>query len=205
MKWTAPAGRTDADKNRYLAVWWQQLKRYPLEYADALLNMNYVLFDLQSNLPVYIGLSDNSLYDYVYPYSFNDMSFYESDPIRPLNSYQLALTEWYFRFSDLPVIGLFASMGFCVTMMLAMMDLAWVNRRRQALYVWIPSVIVAVSGLFCPIVYTRYLLPTICSLPLWFGAYFAVAPQAGDPETPPVAEAMLPPAGETPQGPVTQA
>jgi len=170
-------GKTDA--SAYLRVWWKQFLRYPMDYLDAQLNMNYYLFDLQSNSPVYIGLSDNELYYYVYPYSFNDMSFYEAEAIRPLNSWQMALTEWYYRFSDLPVIGLFASMGFCVDVMLMLMYLAWVNRRRRALLVWIPSLVVAVSGLFCPIVYIRYLLPTVCSLPLWLGAYYAVqAPPA---------------------------
>jgi len=178
VKWASNVeGKTDA--SAYLRVWWKQFLRYPMDYLDAQLNMNYYLFDLQSNSPVYIGLSDNELYYYVYPYSFNDMSFYEAEAIRPLNSWQMALTEWYYRFSDLPVIGLFASMGFCVDVMLMLMYLAWVNRRRRALLVWIPSLVVAVSGLFCPIVYIRYLLPTVCSLPLWLGAYYAVqAPPA---------------------------
>ena len=173
VKWTAPEGRTDADRDRYLAVWWAQLKRYPMDYVDALVNMNHQLFDLQSNFPVYIGLSDNSLYDTVYPYSFNDMSFYDSEAIRPLNSLQMALTEWYFRFSDLPVLGLFASMGFCVDVMLMTVYLTWVNRRRRMLMVWIPSLVVAISGYFCPVVYTRYLLTTMCSLPLWLAAFSA--------------------------------
>ncbi len=174
VKWTAPGGRTDQDRDIYLTVWFQQMLRYPMDYVDALLNMNIVLFDVQSNYPIFIGLSDNSLYDFVYPFSFNDMNFYNSEEIRPLNSLQMALTELYYRASELPMIGLFASMGFCVDTMLIMLYLAWVNHRRRTLITYIPSVIVMLSGLFCPVVYTRYLLTTLCSLPLWVGAYYAI-------------------------------
>ena len=173
VKWTRTTERNDTVRDAYLRVWWQQMKRYPMDYVDALLNMNVVMFDLQSNFPVYISLTDNSLTSDVYRYSFNDMNFYDSEEIRPLNSLQRALTEWYFRFSDIPVVGQFASMGFCTDLMLAMLYLTWADGRRRSLMVWIPSLVTAVMGLFCPIVYSRYLLPAMCSLPLWFAAYYA--------------------------------
>ena len=177
VKWTVPSEeRGTRSPERYLRVWWKQFGQYPMDYLDAMLNLNYVLFDLQSNNPVYIGLSDPSLYYYIYPDSFCDMSYYDSEAIRPLNSSQLALTEWYFRFSDLPVIGWFASMGFCVDLMLGMVYLCWVNGRKKALIVLIPSLVTAFLALFCSIVYTRYLLPTIGSLPLWFAAYYLLTP-----------------------------
>jgi len=82
-------------------------------------------------------------------------------------SWQRALTEWYFRFDRLPLIGNFASMGFCVNGMILLAYVSWILRRRKTLLVMIPSLITAVATLFCPEVYVRYLLPTMASLPLW--------------------------------------
>lgn len=173
VKWTLDQEtRGTRTPGRYLRVWWKQFRQYPMDYLDALLNLNCIMFDLQDNSPVYIGLSDTSLYYYVYPYSFTDMSYYDSEAIQGLNSYQMALTQWYFNFSDIPVIGWFASMGFCVDVMIVMAYLAWINGRKKVLLVMIPSLITAFTTLFCSVVYTRYLLPTIGSLPLWFAAYY---------------------------------
>ncbi|NLO84537.1 MAG: hypothetical protein GX096_03785 [Clostridiales bacterium] len=172
IKWDSnDALDREKDASIYLNTWWKQVKRYPMDALDALLNMNVILFDLQDNFPTYIGLSDNTMYDHVYQYSFNDLSFYNREEIAPLNSIQLALTEWYYRFSDMPVIGPFASMGFCIYVMLMTMYLTCVHKRGRALLAWLPSVISAIFGLFCAIVYTRYLLPTMCALPLWFFSY----------------------------------
>lgn len=160
---------------RYLRVWWKQLLEYPIDYFDAFANMSYFMFDLQSNVPIYNSYAD--IEEYIYPYAFHEPEFFNRDEIRPLMHYQLALTEWYFRFSDIPFIGWFASMGFCVDVMLAMLYLSYVNRRRRTMLLLIPSVITAVMGMFCPEVYVRYLLPVISSLPLWFGGYFLLGEQ----------------------------
>ncbi len=160
-------GRNEPD--RYLRVWWTQFKQYPMDYIDAMLNVNHYMFDLQINVPVYNSYSD--IAEYSYPYAFHETQFFNLDEIRPLLSAQLALTEWYFRFSEIPVIGWFSSMGFCVYIMIAMAYLAWVNGRKATLIVMIPSILTAFTGMFCPEVYIRYLLPTIGSLPLWFAAY----------------------------------
>lgn len=89
------------------------------------------------------------------------MSYYDHEAFQGLSGYQLALTEWYIQFSSLPVIGWFASIGFCVNMMIAMAYLSRVNGRKKALLVMIPSLVTAIAGLFCSAVYTRYFLPTM--------------------------------------------
>ena len=92
---------------------------------------------------------------------------------------QRALTGWHFRFDDLPVIGLFASMGFCVYVMLGMSYLCWIQGRRRALLVQLPALLTALRGMFCPEVYVRYLPPTMAALPLWFGAFYVLGSEMG--------------------------
>lgn len=174
MRYNKPeGGRTPEIVREYIRVWWKQLKRYPVDYLDAMFHLNGVLFDLQDNHPYYVSLTDNSLDDHVYQYSFNDMSYYNSEALLPMNSLQRALTEWYFRFSELPLIGPLASMGFCMALMLNLTYLCVVNNRRKTLYVMLPSLVTGVFGVFCPIVFLRYLLPMVGGLPLWFAAYEA--------------------------------
>lgn len=183
IRWSAPEGRKDEDIRMYFKeVWIKQLVRYPADYLDALLGMNGVLFDLQSNAPLYMSLTDNTLDDHVYQHSFNDMWYYNREELLPLNSLQRALTEWYFRFSELPVIGPFASMGFCMLLMLSLVYLCVVERRWRALLVMLPGLITGIAGLFCPIVYLRYLLPMVGGVPLWLAA-FAATPSGRQPSS----------------------
>ena len=168
---------TAADREAYLGVWLKQWARYPVDSLDAVLHMNGVLFDLQFHRPMYISLSDNTLTSYVYPYSYNELTLYNREEIVPLNSLQRLFTQWYFSFDTLPLFGGFASMGFCMNLMLAMLYLAWVNGYRRALFVFIPGVVTAVGCLFSPVVYLRYALPYVCALPLWLAAYDALRKQ----------------------------
>lgn len=156
----------------YLAVWWKQFKQYPVDYADAFFAMCYYMFDLQSNVPVYNSYAN--IDEYTYPYAFHEKAFFNAEEIQPLLHGQLALTEGYFRFDDLPFIGQFASMGFCVHMLAALLYLCWVDGCREGIMVMIPSLITAVMSAFCPEVYVRYLLPVMGSLPLWLAAYYAL-------------------------------
>ena len=154
----------------YLRFWWKQLRQYPVDYLDAMLNMNYWMFDLQQNVPTYHSYAD--IQQYTYPYAFHETRFFNPEEIRPLMSWQRALTEWYFRFDRLPLIGNFASMGFCVNGMILLAYVSWILRRRKTLLTMIPSAITAAATLFCPEVYIRYLLPAMASLPLWLAAFF---------------------------------
>ena len=154
----------------YLRFWWKQLRQYPVDYLDAMLNMNYWMFDLQQNVPTYHSYAD--IQQYTYPYAFHETRFFNLEEIRPLMSWQRALTEWYFRFDRLPLIGNFASMGFCVNGMILLAYVSWILRRRKTLLTMIPSAITAAAVMFCPEVYIRYLLPAMASLPLWLAAFF---------------------------------
>ncbi len=182
IRWSENAGRAPEDILAYLkGAWAKELVRYPVEYLDAALAMNAVLFDLQSNEPLYVSLTDNTNDSYVYPHSFNDMWYYDREELVALNSLQRALTEWYFRFSDLPLIGPFASMGFCMLLMMSLIYLSMVNRRRKTLMVMIPALITGIAGPFLPLVYLRYLLPMVGTVPLWLAAYTAPRLDRGAP------------------------
>lgn len=157
----------------YLRFWWKQLRQYPVDYLDAMLNVNYWMFDLQQNVPTYHSYAD--IQQYTYPYAFHETQFFNLEEIRPLMSWQRALTEWYFRFDWLPLIGNFASMGFCVNGMILLAYVSWILRRRKTLLMMIPSAITAAATLFCPEVYIRYLLPAMASLPLWLAAFCLLA------------------------------
>lgn len=163
----------------YLRFWWKQLRQYPVDYLDAMLNMNYWMFDLQQNVPTYHSYAD--IQQYTYPYAFHETRFFNLEEIRPLMSWQRALTEWYFRFDRLPLIGNFASMGFCVNGMILLAYVSWILRRRKTLLTMIPSAITAAATLFCPEVYIRYLLPTMASLPLWLAAFCLLAEKRAAP------------------------
>ena len=154
----------------YLRFWWKQLRQYPVDYLDAMLNVNYWMFDLQQNVPTYHSYAD--IQQYTYPYAFHETRFFNLEEIRPLMSWQRALTEWYFRFDRLPLIGNFASMGFCVNGMILLAYVSWILRRRKTLLTMIPSAVTAAAVMFCPEVYIRYLLPAMASLPLWLAAFF---------------------------------
>lgn len=159
----------------YLEVWWKQACRYPATALDGMLHMNGVLFDLQDNYPTYASLTNPELVVDIYKDSFPDMSYYNSEAIKPLHSWQTALTEWYFRFDDLPVIGQFASIGFCMELMICICYWSVVHRRKGMLCMLLPGLITGVTGIFCPIVYTRYLMPMMVGLPFWFAAWFLSA------------------------------
>lgn len=163
----------------YLRFWWKQLRQYPVDYLDAMLNMNYWMFDLQQNVPTYHSYAD--IQQYTYPYAFHETRFFNLEEIRPLMSWQRALTEWYFQFDRLPLIGNFASMGFCVNGMILLGYVSWILRRRNTLLTMIPSAITAAATLFCPEVYIRYLLPTMASLPLWLAALCLLAEKRAAP------------------------
>ena len=171
VRYTAPADRTDEDVMAYLPVWWKQVCRYPATAVDAVLHMNGFLLDLQDNNPIYISLTDHELTQYVYRNSFNDMRLYNREALVPLNGWQRALTEWYYQFDSLPGIGLFASMGFCMELLIGLCYFAVVHRRRGMLCVLIPGIVTGITGFFCPIVYTRYLMPMMAAVPVWFAAW----------------------------------
>jgi len=165
---------TAADRLAYWKVWLKQLLRYPVEYVDATLHMNGVLFDLRDNEPMYICFSDNSLYDDVYRWSFNDMTMYESEALIPLNSLNRTLTELYMDFDKIPLIGWIASMSVHSLGMLAMLYISWTTGRRKSMLWWLPNLLSFAICLFAPVVYLRYALPYICAAPLGLGAYFAL-------------------------------
>ena len=161
---------TAEDRRAYWGVWWRQLCRWPVEYLDAALHMNGVLFDLRNNEPMYISFSDMELDTYVYPWSFNDMTMYDREALVPLNSAQRALTEWYMDFDKLPLIGLCASMSFNVIAMFCLIYLSLVDGRRGTLLVWLPALVTFVTCLFSPVVYLRYALPIIGAMPAGLAA-----------------------------------
>ena len=174
VKDTYRRSATAQDRRAYLGVWLSQLTRYPVDYLDAALHMNGVMFDPERNRPMYISFSDMAINDYVYPYAFNDMTMYEREPLVPLASAQTALTEWYMDFHKLPLVGMAANMGFCNLAMLALCYLSWVSGRKKALIVWLPALVTGAGCLLSPVVYLRYLLPVMCALPVGLGAYYAL-------------------------------
>lgn len=163
---------TAEERMAYWRVWWQQLRRWPVDYLDAALHMNGVLFDLRDNEPMYICFSDMELDTNVYPWSFNDMTMYDREALVPLNSAQRALTEWYMEFDKLPLVGLFATMSFNVIAMLCLIYLSLTSGRRGTLLVWLPALVTFVACLFSPVVYLRYALPIIGIMPVGIAAYF---------------------------------
>lgn len=167
-----------SDRTAYWNVWAKQLLRWPTDYLDAALNMNGVLFDLNDNRPMYIGFSDMELHSDVYPYSFNDMTMYDREALVPLNSAQRAVTEWYMDFDRIPLLGLTASMSFNVCIMLFAIYGCCAEKQYGVLLVWLPAVFTFGMCLFAPVVYLRYALPLIGTVPLCLTAWIVRRPAA---------------------------
>ena len=72
-------------------------------------------------------------------------------------------------------------MGFCMLLMMSLIYLSMVNRRRKTLMVMIPALITGIAGPFLPLVYLRYLLPMVGTVPLWLAAYTAPRLDRGAP------------------------
>lgn len=165
---TATAGERAA----YWKVWLSQFMRYPVDYLDALLAMNGVLFNLQDNEPMYICFSDAQLYDEVYKWSFNDMEMYDREQLVGLNSANMALTEMYMNFHRLPVLGFAGSMSFHALLMIMMVYICGVKKHIRSLILWIPCLLTWGICLFSPVVYLRYALPFMCATPITVASYF---------------------------------
>ncbi len=161
-------GSVSADA--YIQVWVKQLLEYPFVYLDAFVNMNYVLFDLQSNVQTFQYYTDLSLHSD--PLAFHDTTYFDLEQMRPLLSTQYMLTQAYNEFTKIPFLGWFATMGFCNTALVMLCYVTWIHGKKRLLFAFLPALIVLVMGAFCPIVYTRYLLPTMACLPLCYCSYF---------------------------------
>ena len=154
----------------YLSVWLSQGLRYPITYIDAFVNLNYKLFDLQSNYNTYHFYTDIKLH--THPYAFHHTEFFDLEQIRPLLDEQYALTQWYYDFEQIPVIGLLATMSFNNIFLLMILYLSYVNKKKYVVIMALPILFSLIMTAFCPIVYMRYLLPVVVNVPLCLGAYF---------------------------------
>lgn len=160
--------REDASEEDYQAFRELVIRKgsdYPLEYADAYINLIYRLFDIRADRGDYIARREIS-----HPYHIRTYSneLYDQQALEGLNAAQEAVENWNYWFADLPLIGLLVNIGFCVDLMLAM---CWVMvrlNRRRALAAMVPALLTAAFCLFSPLVYIRYALPITSTLPLWF-------------------------------------
>lgn len=163
---------TDDDLNAYFALWRKQLSEYPLEYFEAWLGVNEALFDPRVDGSVYWSLTDNTYTDYVYKHSFNDMSIYNAEELKPLLEPQRLATEWYFDFPKIPLLGLSCNIGFC--MILLAFQFAFLLRCGKhwtQVLVLAPSIAVAgMCSLATPLIYLRFALPFVCAVPLQMAA-----------------------------------
>lgn len=155
----------------YLKVWLKQMFRYPVEYLDAMLYMNGSYFNLQMDAPYYICFTNNEIDFDIYRHSFNVMEHYDTEEMLPMYTWQRAFAEGYHRFAELPLIGWFASIGFCCQLMVFLVYIAWRKRTYFCMTVWLPALLTMVMTFFSPIVYTRYMLPMFATLPMCLESY----------------------------------
>ena len=143
---------------------------YPVEYADAFINLVYRLFDIRADRGDYIARREIS-----HPYHIRTYSneLYDQKALEGLNAAQEAVENWNYWFADLPLIGLLVNIGFCTELMLAMCWAMVRQKRTSALAALVPGILTMFFCLFSPLVYIRYALPMTCTLPLWFAAWTA--------------------------------
>ena len=148
----------------------EKMAEYPVEYADAYINLIYRLFDWRSDRGDYIARREISHPYYIRSYT---NLLYDQDQLQGLNAAQEAVENWDYWFADLPLVGLLVNIGFCVDVMLTLYWIMVKTKRKKALYALLPAMLTAGFCLFSPVVYIRYAVPITATLPLWFAAYTA--------------------------------
>ena len=165
--------KEDATEEEYSAFRRLVVKKfadYPVEYADAYVNLIYRLFDLRSDRGHFIARREISHPYYIRSYT---NLLYDQEALSGLNAAQEAVENWNYWFADLPLIGLTVNIGFCVDLMLGFCWVAVRAKRKGALLAVLPAVLTTVFCLFSPLVYIRYALPITSTMPLWFVAWTA--------------------------------
>ena len=161
---------TNQNPFAYLKVWFLQGLKYPITYTDAFFNMNYKMFDLNSNEPMYYSYTDINIHTETF--AFVDTHYFDLEQIRPLLSYQYALVKWYHEFAKIPLIGNLISVSFNTVFLIIFMYIAYVNNRKRVLIVCLPAFMGVLMGLAMPVYIFRYLLPIIATTPLCVGSYY---------------------------------
>jgi len=165
--------REDATPEEYTAfqqLAFRKFKEYPVEYADAYINLIYRLFDLRADRGDYIARREIS-----HPYYLRSYTnlLYDQEALAGLNAAQEAVENWNYWFADFPLVGLMVNIGFCVDLLLTMCWLMVRQKRRKAIAALVPALLTAAFCLASPVVYIRYALPITASLPMWFAAWTA--------------------------------
>lgn len=161
---------TEAEYAAFRSLVAEKMADYPVEYADAYINLIYRLFDWRSDRGDYIGRREIS-----HPYyirSYTNM-LYDQEKLQGLNAAQEAVENWNFWFVDLPLVGLLVNIGFCVDVMIALCWIMVKKKRNIAIFAMLPAILTVIFCLFSPLVYIRYAVPITATLPLWFAAYTA--------------------------------
>ena len=160
---------SEAEYRAYRALALEHLKRYPLEYLDAYLNVTYRLFDIRSDRGNHIQRREISHPYYIRSYT---NLLYQQEELESLNAAQEAVENYNFWFPDLPLAGLMANVGFCTDALL-MLGYLTLKQKRKRLIALVPAALTVLFCLASPLGYIRYALPMAATLPIGVAAYAA--------------------------------
>ncbi len=157
---------TSKDFNNYLKLWFKLLFRHPNVYIEATMNNIYGFF--------YPNTTKWYLYHEEYKDKLNETGIFNYH-YNSLNFSRKILSEYGIAFPHIPIIGMFANIGFMVWIYLYLLVLLIKQKLSKYLVVLAPAlslILVCVAG---PVnTYFRYTLPYVFAFPVTIAMLYSV-------------------------------
>ncbi len=162
-----PTGSTFAGlKDDYFKVWFAQLCRHPLTYAEAFLECSYGYYYPEERT-YKEGLGFYEEERYTFTSSMSDA--HQIEQMAPVRF----LLEQISKFEYMPGIGMLYRCGFYTWMMIFLCAYLILQKRYQTLIITIPAWVNILVCLISPVnTCIRYMLPTMCFVPVLVALVF---------------------------------
>lgn len=150
---------TNAELLDYFRVWLAQGLKYPSTYFKATMNQNYPLFCPFSFLSSFRSSTQSDAHVHISePLGLHDVEF--------ADSIQQALKDFDLAFSQIPILRLFNSAGFCTLLTMLLCVYALHERNWNFLLISLPGLINLLIVFAAPLVEIRYAFPVIYTMPI---------------------------------------
>ena len=168
IKWGFNDDATSEEMKAFFQTWFQLFMKHPDTYINATLNQNYCLFSpIKDNVKYYDSTRESLL-------EIEKVDF--SDVYKQNNSkgFLKKLTkEYYKRFCDVPLLGLYVNQGIIDFLLLAICLYCLFDKNGRLLVVALPFLLTLAITFVGPAAHghPRYTFPITYAMPLFFGLY----------------------------------
>lgn len=165
------AFQNDASKEKireFLKIWVRLFFRHPGSYVNATLNQNYFLFSpLADNCRYYGDVYTNASgkhYDLSHLYTVKEEA----------KERQRTLRNYYYRFTQFPVVGLLVNQGVYSFCLIGICLYALYEKKGKLLFLSIPLILILLIALVAPAAFgnARYTYPMVYAMPLFIGMFY---------------------------------